>query len=159
MRSRLLAISVLVALSVIGIAHGTAAATNFDVTNSGMSAWVINGTNNPALTLTRGQTYTFNVTVSGHPFWITTARGAGNAEANAFPGVMGNGASPGIVIFTVPTSAPDQLFYQCGFHDPMGGTLTISGPTVPSVGPGALAVLAGLLVLAAVAILRERARA
>jgi hypothetical protein len=151
-----------VALGLLGSAVPlAAAATDFHVTAGGMSAYVIAGVNNPTLTLTRGQTYTFTVDLqaSGHPFWITTARGAGDAEANAFTlGVTNNGASPGTVTFVVPTSAPATLFYQCSFHDPMGGTLTIISPAagVPSAGPVASAALAGILFLSAVVILRRR---
>jgi hypothetical protein len=155
----------LVAIIVMGAGPRTAAAaTSFTVTNSGMSAFVVNGANNPALTLVRGQTYTFSVTVFGHPFWITTARGAGDAEANAFAQeVTGNGASgstdsPGVVTFTVPASAPATLFYQCSFHDPMGGTLNIVSPivSVPATTPAALAALAALLLLGGAAALRRR---
>lgn len=152
---------ILALLSVLGLFQQTAAAaTSFDVTNNGSAAYVIDGANNPTLTLTRGQTYTFTVNALGHPFWITTARGAGDTEANAFAqGVTGNGASPGTVTFLVPASAPATLFYQCGFHDPMGGTLQIvAGASVPSGGRLALAALAGLLLLAALAFLRKRAR-
>jgi len=161
MRSRYLAISLLVALSVLGVAHWTAAATNFNVSNSGMSAFVVDGVDNATLTLTRGQTYTFTVSSVGHPFWITRARGAGDTEANAFSqGVTGNGASPGTVTFAVPGSAPSTLFYQCSFHDPMGGTLNIVGAApVPWGGPAAVTLLGGLLLLAAITISRKRARA
>ena len=126
-----------------------------------MSAFVVDGANNPTLTLTRGQTYTFTVSAVGHPFWITTARGAGNTDSNAFSdGVTGNGASPGTVTFVVPPSAPATLFYQCAFHDPMGGTLTIvSPPPVPASGALGLAALGALLLVAAVAVLRRRNRA
>ena len=147
------------ALSLIaGVESAALAATNFNVTAPGMSSYVINGANDPTLTLTRGQTYTFTVLASDHPFWITTAMGAAEAETNAFSqGVTNNGASPGTVTFVVPPSAPATLFYQCGFHDPMVGTLNIVSPTpaaVPSIGLGALAGLAGLLLLIAFAILR-----
>jgi hypothetical protein len=135
----------------LGLGGAAAAANNFDVSNSGMSAYIVNGVNNPTLTLTRGQTYTFNVTASGHPFWITTARGAGDAEGNAFTqGVTGNGNSPGIVMFTVPTSpaGPATLFYQCNFHDPMGGTLNIvPAAVVASVPAGGTVALVGLAFL------------
>lgn len=148
-------------LSVLGLFQQTAAAaTAFDVSNDGFSSYVIGGAANPTLTLTRGQTYTFTVNAPGHPFWITTARGAGDTEANAFSlGVTGNGASPGTVTFQVPASAPDTLFYQCGFHDPMGGTLHIvAGAAVPAGGRSAAAALVALLLLAAaIAILRRRA--
>ncbi len=158
MRSRRLLLSVVGGLSLSGLVQNATAATTFDVGASGMSAYVIGGANNPTLTLTRGQTYTFNVTVGGHPFWITTVRGAGDAEANKFSsGVTGNGASPGTVTFVVPSTAPSTLFYQCSFHDPMGGTLTIvAAPSVPALGPVGMATLAGLLLVGAVSILRRR---
>jgi hypothetical protein len=162
MLTRRFVIPALASLGVFGgAAWSAAAATTFDVNNSGMSAFVIDGVNNPTLTLTRGQTYTFTVSSVGHPFWITTARGAGDTEANAFSqGVTGNGASPGTVSFGVPASAPATLFYQCAFHDPMGGTLNVvtAAAPVPSVGPAALAALVGLLLFAAVAALRRRVR-
>jgi hypothetical protein len=161
MRTRQLAISALAVSSVLGIAAGTAAAaTNFNVTNSGASAYVIDGAPNATLKLTRGQTYTFTVNTLGHPFWITTARGAGDTEANAFAsGVTGNGLSQGTITFVVPASAPATLFYQCAFHDVMGGTLTIvSASAVPSLGPAAFAALAALLVVITAALLRRRAR-
>ena len=139
-----------------------AATTNFDVTNNGMSSFSINGAANPTLTLIRGQTYVFNVTVFGHPFYITTARGADEAQTNQFSdGVTGNGAFPDFPLtFTVPATAPATLFYQCSFHDPMGGTLLIVSPPppppVPAVSTGLLLVLGALLVVSAVTALRRR---
>jgi len=153
---------VLATLGMIGAAVSpAAAATDFPIAVSGMSAYTIGGVNNPDLTLTRDQTYTFTLDIfaSGHPFWITTARGAEDAETNQWSlGVTNNGASPGIVTFVVPASAPALLFYQCKFHDPMGGKLNIVSPaaSVPSIGPGMLAALAGLLLLIAVVVLRRR---
>ena len=144
-------------------ARAGAPATSFDVTNNGMASLSINGAANPTLTLTRGQTYVFNVTAIGHPFWITTARGAGDTESNAFSdGVTGNGASPGTLTFVVPATAPATLFYQCAFHDPMGGTLLIISPPppppVPAVSTGLMVALGALLVVSAVTALRRRAR-
>ena len=127
--------------------------TTFAVTNRGATFYIINGTNNPSLTLVRGKTYTFNVIATNHPFWITTAPGAANAAADAFStGVTNNGASVETVSFTVPDSAPDVLYYQCSFHDSMSGFLNIvNGPNgadgpVPS---WALALLGMLLILTA----------
>ena len=148
----------------LGSMRTAAAATSFNVTAQNMSQYMIDGVPNPTLTLTKGQTYTFNINVSvgmPHPFWITTVRGAGDVSSNAFsPGVTGNGSSPGTVTFTVPGSAPATLFYQCSFHDPMGGTLNIvaapSAAPAPSLGLWALAALAGLLLLVANARLRVR---
>jgi plastocyanin len=140
-----------------------AAATNFNVSNSGMSAYIVDGVPNPNLTLTRGQTYTFTVSSSGHPFWITIARGADSAIVNQWSmGVTSNGASPGTVTFTVPDAAPGTLFYQCGAHDPMGGTLNIVTTTadVPINGPFTLAALiASILLVAAARVRRSAPRA
>ncbi|HEY3253927.1 MAG TPA: hypothetical protein VGJ91_08275 [Polyangiaceae bacterium] len=160
----MLAISALAALTVIGAEGLTAAAGNsFTVSNNGMSAYTIDGANNPTLTLTRGQTYTFTVNSFGHPFWITTARGAGDTASNAFStGVTNNGASPGTLTFAVPVSAPATLFYQCSFHDIMGGTLNIVSGTAaaaPSLGLPALFSLAALLMCVAVFMFGKRAQA
>ena len=40
-------------------------------------------------------------------------------------GVTNNGTAEGTVTFTVPTLAPDTLYYQCGMHDAMYGILQI----------------------------------
>jgi hypothetical protein len=149
MRSRPLAISLAVAFAAIVAARAASGATNFDVTNNGFAAFTINGVDNPTLTLTRGETYTFSVNAPDHPFWLTTARGAGNAAANAFsPGVAGNGVDSSTITFVVPASAPATLFYQCGIHDVMGGTLDIvSAPVVTSMGPAMSGALALVLML------------
>jgi hypothetical protein len=165
MRTRLLVASVLV-VGAAGLSDRVGAATSFAVTNNVMQSWRIGGVDNPTLTLTRGQTYNFVIdsTAFGHPFWITSILGAAeDAPANAWTqGVTNNGGAAGTTVtFVVPASAPSTLFYQCSFHQPMEGTLNIvaAATSVPSIGPLASAALAGLLLLAAVAILRRRARA
>ena len=121
--SRLLFLSSL--LAVTAFDGATRAATNFNVTNSGATSYVIGAANDPTLPLTRGQTYTFTVTATGHPFFITTA--------------------------------PATLFYQCGIHDAMVGTLTIvTPPSVPALGPFGIVVLAMLVLLVGTIVLRRR---
>jgi hypothetical protein len=103
-------------------------ATTFTVTNNGLTAYTINGTDNPNLKLIRGQTYTFQVTASGHPFWIKTTRSTGTG--NAFnSGVTNNGTESGSLTFVVPAGAPSTLFYDCQFHSAMTGQIDISDPT------------------------------
>lgn len=108
---------------------GTPNIVNYNVTNSGASAYIFNGgglsnASNPALTLQRGKTYTFTLNVPGHPFLIKTANVTGTGSAfNG--GVTNNGASSGVVTFTVPTNAPNSLFYICEFHGSMVGAITI----------------------------------
>jgi hypothetical protein len=96
----------------------------YTVTNSGASSYIINSSSNPTLTLKRGGTYTFNVNVSGHPFWIKTAQvtGTGNAYNT---GVTNNGIQNGIITFTVPEDAPSTLYYICQVHASMTGTINV----------------------------------
>ncbi|HVZ73347.1 MAG TPA: hypothetical protein VHJ20_13295 [Polyangia bacterium] len=163
MRARHFFVLAFAALSVLGVVQWTAsAATNFEVTNNGFAAYTINAVDNPTLTLTRGQTYTFHLAAGGHPFWLVTALGAGDVAANAFPtGVTNNGAGPGTLTFVVPTTGASSLFYQCGFHDPMHGTINLVAAVaiVPSIGPFALSALAGLLLIAGLVVSRRRLRA
>jgi hypothetical protein len=109
-----------------------AAQTSFTVTPVGLTAYSINGTNNPTLTLTRGVTYLFNVNATGHPFWIksVSSTGTNNAYAN---GVVNNGVQVGTLSFAMPTNAPTPLFYNCQFHIAMKGTLNIVDPPSPPI--------------------------
>jgi hypothetical protein len=94
-------------------------------TNSGMTAWLIDGVANPTLTFCRGSTYTFSVNAPpNHFFYIKTQKS--NGTANAYDtGVTGNGTDSGDVTFAVPSSAPDTLFYDCSTHTAMNGTINI----------------------------------
>ena len=102
-------------------------ATTFNVNTVGMSAWSINGQNNPPLTLFRGQTYQFVMqgTSSVHPFNINTTNTTGSDNLYN-DGVTNNGASgTQTLTFVVPTNAPDSLHYNCGNHTSMNGPITI----------------------------------
>jgi hypothetical protein len=100
--------------------------TSFTVTGpNAPSSYNLNGTENPSITLQRGQTYTFNINVPGHPFYIMSVQGTNTA--NAFTnGVTGNGTQVGTLTFVVPSSAPNTLFYDCSIHPGMTGTITIT---------------------------------
>jgi hypothetical protein len=105
---------------------GDPGSRTYTVTNSGASAYVIDGANNPTLNLLRGFTYEFNVNASGHPFWIQTVPApysSGNVYNN---GVTNNGAAVGKIIFAVPFNAPSTLYYVCQFHGSMTGTINIT---------------------------------
>lgn len=123
-------LATLIAQGNIGANAGNTTAVNYNVTNTGSSAYVFNGgvlvsASNPGLTLQRGKTYTFTVDVAGHPFLIKTVQVTGTASAYN-DGVTNNGASNGVISFTVPINAPDTLFYICEFHSVMVGTITIT---------------------------------
>ena len=138
------------------IAPGSRAqAQEFTVEAFTSQNYTINGQSDPTLTLVRGRTYTFAVNAANHPFFIKTVAGAGTA--NQFTdGVSGNGVEVGTLTFTVPQTAPAQLFYQCSVHAAMSGTLTIINPLVPATGADGAITLACLL--AALALLGWRRR-
>lgn len=128
-RSRLLAAAVAALAAVCSL---PAMANTFTITPMGTSAWTISvdgapATSNPTLTLFTGQTYTFNVTASSfHPFWIKTLQGTGSGNAYAGSGLSDNGATSSTTLtFDVPADAPATLFYNCGNHRGMTGTIEI----------------------------------
>ncbi|HVJ19607.1 MAG TPA: hypothetical protein VM686_29505, partial [Polyangiaceae bacterium] len=95
-----------------------------DVVNNSVTSYTILSQANPTLTLCRGNTYTFAVNATGHPFWIKTVKSTGTGNAYS-SGVTNNGDDVGNVVFAVPLDAPDTLFYDCQIHLTMSGTLTI----------------------------------
>ena len=103
----------------------------FNVTNNGLSAYIINGQSNPTLSLTEGETYTFNINAINHPFWIKTvsSTGTGNQYND---GVTNNGTDNGIITFIVPYNAPSTLYYNCQYHISMAGTINITDITTTS---------------------------
>jgi len=131
MRRLLLALALLVAAA-------PSAQTTFTVSfNAGEFAYDVDGVPRATLTLERGQTYTFQMdnTPSIHPFYISTSSTGGGAGVWT-DGVTGNFATgTAALTFTVPSSAPDELFYQCGVHTTMGGSLTIVGTSSTETPP------------------------
>ena len=99
--------------------------TVFKVVTRDQPVYSINGQPNPAITLKRGVTYTFELKATGHPFWIKTQNSTGTA--NAFTdGLTGNGTERGTLTFNVPKNAPATLHYNCQLHDMMNGVITIT---------------------------------
>ena len=136
---------------------------NFDVTHVGSDYYTISGNdrngavsgNNPTITVYEGDTVTFNVDASGHPFYINYANttgqgsqvGTGGGISGAHPfriqtdpaiggggteynnGVSNNNANgvPGnkLITFVVPLDAPSLLYYQCVAHPAMSGKFNI----------------------------------
>jgi len=104
----------------------------FNVTNSGSDhyvftssgAWFPAPENDPVLYLRRGETYTFNMSATGHPLYIKTIAGVGTNNQYSI-GVTGQGSEVSSVVFAVPMSAPSTLYYACGNHGAMGATINI----------------------------------
>jgi hypothetical protein len=106
------------------------AATNtFTVTNSGSGSYMINGVSNATLNIVKGQTYTFNITASGHPFWIKTVSSTGTGNQYN-TGVTNNGTDSGTITFVVPSDAPSTLYYNCQYHSGMAGTINLASGDV-----------------------------
>ena len=102
------------------------------VTATTITAYTVNGQSNPSFTLLRGVTYVFQVNVTIHPFYIKTNFTALGPTDEYTNGVTGSGVTTGNLIFTVPANAPNLLYYHCGTHAPMGGSLTIVSPPSPA---------------------------
>ena len=80
--------------------------------------------NDPELYLMRGQTYMFENKMGAHPFRIqSTVNGSAGTQWTV--GVTNNDVSNGVLIFEVPFSVPNTLYYQCTSHSNMGGVLNI----------------------------------
>ena len=125
---------------------GTGATTEIDVLNFQRQAYRFGTTgniNNPTLTLYRGNTYKFVVDSAGHPFNIMTEPFKTGVDVDGSTsviynnGVTNNAVEKGTLTFTVPTDAPDVLYYQCSSHAAMHGILrikTVSETTKIDVG-------------------------
>jgi hypothetical protein len=88
-------------------------------------AYQIDGLENPMITVRRGQRVTFDLNVTGHPFYLQTT-GGGYVPANVYTeGFSGNGQTSGRYEWIVPEDAPNELFYQCEFHPVMFGKIVV----------------------------------
>jgi len=122
----------------------TAPTVTYGVTNSGASGYTFSqsahGTNPTLGPVRRGGTYTFQVNASGHPFYLTTDSAdlysSGQYNGEYTTGVTGSRAETGNLIWTVDSSAPDTLYYACGNHASMFGTINVKDLEVDSNGSG-----------------------
>lgn len=111
--------------------QGQANNHQFIVNNVLSQAYTLDGINNQTIYLIRGNTYTFSLNASGHPFWIKSV--AGNGLANTYSnGVTNNGAETGTITFVVPQNAPNTLYYNCQYHPAMVGVINIVDPGTPA---------------------------
>jgi len=98
---------------------------DFVVTANGAQQWVVNGTVNPTLTLTRGHTYTFDLSAfqDEHPFLINS--NATNPWGTIFlPSTYGQ-----VVSFTPTVQMPATIYYHCEVHyGGMAGTINLVAP-------------------------------
>ena len=104
-----------------------AGGNSYNITSNGTGSWRFDGVDNPAITVIRGQTYTFQLqnVNAVHPFNINTVNTTGNGSRYN-SGVTNNGATGNTAItFVVPMDAPVQLHYNCGNHAAMNGNIDV----------------------------------
>ena len=118
------------------VAQNDSETANFRITNNGASSWNVDYQANPEITLQRGGTYNFNL-IQTFPwaFYIKTlpSLGTTNIYSN---GVFNNGASAGLITFTVPQDAPSTLYYCNDLEINLRGKINIVDPPIPTTGPG-----------------------
>ena len=122
----------------------TSSATNFCITVAARSVgtgkiYKIDTVAQKSLTLAAGTTYTFDIsdsTVSSHPFKLSsTADGTHATPTAGTEYTTGVTAGTTTITFAPTASTPQTLYYYCGSHANMGGTITISGGAVSGYSP------------------------
>ena len=95
----------------------------------GYNIFVINGVNNPVITMKRGSTYTFNLadaTNATHPLRIKSD--SGGEQTTTVSGTPGQAGAPVTYTPAYP-GAPSDLRYYCSTHgNAMGNTITMNNP-------------------------------
>ena len=107
----------------------------FSVTAPGSSYYIVTGAdkngavsgNNPAITCNVGDTLIFNVSVSGHPFWIKTIPTTGTNNTVS-TGVTGNGNTSGSIIWDTSGANVDEYWYICQYHGGMAANIILEAP-------------------------------
>ena len=97
----------------------------------GVNIFLLNGVNNPVITMKRGSTYIFDQSDSsnsGHPLRIKQNSGASYSTGVTVAGTQGSAGSS--VTFQPPyPDAPSDLRYYCTVHgNAMGNTITMNNP-------------------------------
>eukprot|EP00042_Codosiga_hollandica_P030859 m.181918 g.181918 ORF g.181918 m.181918 type:complete len:1229 (+) comp53476_c0_seq9:51-3737(+) len=92
---------------------------------AGIAGYVINGAVNPTLTLHRGAAYSFEVRTPGQPFFVKTTPSSGFTDIFVDPGLSVYGAQDGELIFAVPFTAPNTLYYSSSANASFSGTFAI----------------------------------
>ena len=109
----------------------------YTVTVAG-GVFVLDGTNNPAIEMFRGNTYIFDVSdssVAGHP--LAFKDGSGNSWTTGVTTTGTAGQAGAKVTFEVPSTAPSSMRYYCTVHgNSMGNTITVKDSNISLVAGG-----------------------
>ena len=101
---------------------------NLNVVADTLSSWGITGSDrngsvsggNPTITAYVGDTINFDVSATGHPFYIRVSNGGANVST---PAASGQGTESGVVGW-IPNTA-GTYYYQCGNHAAMIGQIVV----------------------------------
>ena len=118
---------------------GSSCASDYCITvvsTASGNKYAVNGTTQGAITITAGQTKTFDLSdssLTSHPFALSKRADGRNAGTVVSADTLG--ASDGVttasnvltIVSSSSTSTP--LYYFCSSHPGMGGTITVSGGT------------------------------
>ena len=102
--------------------------TTFTITVNS-SKYYIDGIQTKSLILKKGYTYYFDSTDSttnNHPLFIGTTSSGGSYTYEYTSGVTNSRTTNGTLTFVVPSDSPSTLYYNCGNHVSMGGSITIN---------------------------------
>tara|TARA_R100000734_G_scaffold11339_1_gene8514 strand:- start:3620 stop:5812 length:2193 start_codon:yes stop_codon:yes gene_type:complete len=99
------------------------------------NVFVLDGVNNPAIEMFRGNTYIFDVSdssVAGHP--LAFKDGSGNSWTTGVTTTGTAGQAGAKVTFEVPSNAPASMRYYCTVHgNGMGNTITVKDSNISLV--------------------------
>ncbi len=110
---------------------------NLAVTNSGASDYLFSGSDrqntwdfsspasDPTLYFNVGDGIIFDVTATGHPFWIKTSATTGTGNT-VTANITDNGIQNGSVVWDLTGIAPGTYYYICQYHSGMQGQIIIS---------------------------------
>jgi F0F1-type ATP synthase delta subunit len=96
--------------------------------------FIIDGVNQPVLTLYRGVTYRFDYSDSSnasHPLRISTTD-EGEQYNTGYSSFGTRGSAGAYIQFIVPMEAPDTMYYNCQSHAGMGNTINVISPSLTS---------------------------
>ena len=110
---------------------------NLAVSNSGSSDYLFSGSDrqntwdpsspasDPTLYFNVGDGIIFDVSATGHPFWIKTSATTGTTN-RVTANITDNGIENGSVVWDLTGIAPGTYYYICQYHSGMQGQIIIS---------------------------------
>ena len=88
-----------------------------------------NAANDPTIELIVGDTITFNLNASGHPFWISNRQGTNTPVTAEIPsGVTNNGDDVGTITWDTTGVEAGTWWYNCEYHSSMQGQIILTLP-------------------------------